>query len=195
MAKRRTKSKKASGSKKPRKSIGKRSTSESSRGNEDIVQLILKDHKQLKQLIKILKDDEADVSERQDAFEQFAPLLIMHAKPEEQTMYEAMKEEDDLRAEGFEGEVEHQLADQLLEEAKRTDDEDLWCARVKVLAEIVEHHIREEESTLLPDFKKECQPEQREELAQEFLRLKSELAEQGGTDSPSEREMEYRPQH
>jgi hemerythrin-like domain-containing protein len=161
--------------------------------NEDIIQLILEDHKPLKRLIKIMKDSDAELSERQDAFEEFAPLLVVHAKPEEQTLYVTMKEEDEMREEGFEGDVEHQLADQLLEEIKRTDDEDLWSARVKVLAELVEHHIEEEEDEMLPDFKKEIEISERVELGQEYLRLKAKYEDMGGKDTVRESNAEARP--
>lgn len=159
--------------------------------NDDIVQLILEDHKALKQLIKTMKDSDAELSERQEAFEEFAPLLISHAKPEEQTLYVKMKNEDEMREDGFEGDVEHQLADQLVEEIKRTtEDEDLWSARVKVLAELVEHHIEEEEEDMLPDFKKEVETEERMQLGQEFLRLKAQYLEMGGEDTVEESEMD-----
>lgn len=156
--------------------------------NGDIIQMILEDHKPLKQLIKIMKDTDNDLSERQEAFEEFAPLLVTHAKPEEQTMYVFMKGDDETREEGFEGDVEHMLADQLIEEIKRTDDEDLWSARVKVLAELVEHHIEEEEEELLPDFRKHSELEERVELGAEYQQLKAQLEDQGGKDAPEEEE-------
>jgi hemerythrin superfamily protein len=168
------------------KASAKSGKQQASKG-QDIIQLILADHKPLKKLIKIMKDsDKHDLSERQDAFEEFAPLLISHAKPEEQTMYVFMKDDEDLREEGFEGDVEHGLADQMVEEIKRTDDEDLWSARVKVLAELVEHHIEEEEEELLPDFKKHSEPTERIELGAAFLRLKKQLEAQGGKDTTEE---------
>lgn len=154
--------------------------------NPDIIQLILEDHKALKQLIKTMKDSEASLSERQEAFEEFAPLLVTHAKPEEETLYVRMKKEEDMREDGFEGDVEHALADQLLEEIKRTDDEDLWSARVKVLAELVEHHIEEEESDMLPEFKKEIDADERLEMAEAFLQLKDKYVNLGGKDTVRE---------
>ncbi len=159
----------------------------------DIVQLILKDHKPLKQLIKVMKDSEGD--EQKEAFEEFAPLLTAHAKPEEQVLYEFMKEEEELRMEGFEGDVEHGLADQLVEEIKRTDDDDHCAARIKVLAELVEHHIEEEESELLPDFQKFCKSkEERAEMGELFLFLKQRLEDRGSDDAPSEQDVhEIRP--
>ena len=153
--------------------------------NVDIIDLILDDHQPLKQLIKTMKGD-AELDEKFIAFQEFAPLLVMHSKPEEQTVYMRMKKVSEGRESGFEGDVEHGLADQLLEEIKRTKDEDVWMAKVKVLAELVEHHIKEEEKEMLPLFKKISEAQERKNLAQEFLDLKEELGEQSGEDSPSE---------
>ncbi|MBC7458835.1 MAG: hemerythrin domain-containing protein [Bdellovibrionaceae bacterium] len=158
----------------------------------DILNMILEDHKPLKQLIKILKNDEKDLNQRKAAFEEFAILLVSHAKPEEQTLYVAMKKKEDLRAEALEGDVEHGLADQLVEEIHRTEnDDDLWSARTKVLAELVEHHIEEEEKQLLPDYRKKSTPNERIQLGQAFLKIKTELLEQGGVDSPNEASLQH----
>ena len=158
---------------------------------QDIIDLILDDHKDLKRLIKTLKDSEADLGERYAAFEEFAPLLTIHAKPEEQSLYIEMKKDDELRSEGMEGDVEHALADQLLNEIKNTEDEDLWSAKVKVLAELVEHHIEEEEDTLLPDYKKHSDKAQRIELGEKFLALKETI----GMEHPFFSADQLNPQH
>lgn len=164
--------------------------------NVDVIDLILKDHKPLKELIKTLKGD-AEFEEKFMCFEEFAPLLTMHAKPEEQTVYVSMKKDDDdeSRIEALEGDIEHGLADQLVEELKRTDNEDLWMAKVKVLAELVEHHIKEEEEELLPTYRENSELEERKKLAVKFLQLKEELGEQNGEDSPSEISMNLLAQH
>lgn len=160
--------------------------------NSDIVDLILDDHKPLKELIKVMKDiEQHGLDDRQDAFEKFARLLTLHAKPEERTMYDYMKGDEEIRELAFEGDVEHGLADQLVEEIKRTEDnDDLWSARVKVLAELIENHIEEEESDLLPNFRDHSELEDREELALKFLRLKDELNDLGGSDAPEEEIIE-----
>ncbi|WP_413293663.1 hemerythrin domain-containing protein [Bdellovibrio sp. HCB185ZH] len=138
----------------------------------DIVNLIYEDHKALKALIKVMKDSDKPEEERFAAFKEFAPTLIAHAKPEEETLYVSMKKNEELREDGFEGDVEHQLADQLVEEIKRTTDSDLKSARIKVLAELVEHHIEEEEEDMLPECKKELKSEERSRIGNEFLKLK-----------------------
>jgi len=161
--------------------------------SDDIIKLILDDHKPLKKLIKVMKNDDKDIEERRKAFEDFAPLLIAHAKPEEQALYAYMKEDDDLRVEGLEGDVEHAIADQLVHEAKNTDDEDLFSARIKVLAELVEHHIEEEEEEMLPNVRKNSEVEERSELGQRYLQLRMKY-ESNDRMSARNRSSDYRTQ-
>jgi hemerythrin-like domain-containing protein len=139
---------------------------------EEIIKLILEDHKPLKKLLKVLKDSDKDIKIRREAFEQFAPRLAVHAHAEEEVLYNFIKKAEELREEGFEGSVEHTLAEQMLEEAKRAKDEDVWSAKVKVLAELVEHHIEEEENDLLPDVRKELDLETRKELGENYIKQK-----------------------
>src|ERR1700761_3637668 len=91
----------------------------------DILQLILKDHKPLKAMIKIMKSESATLAKKKATFEKFAPMLILHAKPEEKTWYVSMKKSHGQGVEGTEGDVEHGLADQLCHELKSTDDHDM----------------------------------------------------------------------
>lgn len=141
----------------------------------DIVPLILQDHKPLKRLIKTLKNSDLDMAKRQQAFEEFAPILLAHAKAEETVLYSFMKKREELREGGFEGDVEHGLAEQMVDEAKSADDPDLWSARVKVLAELVEHHIKEEESELLPDVRRNSEASERSLMGEKYRRLKARL--------------------
>jgi len=140
---------------------------------EDIIDLILDDHQTLKALINILKDVNADAGKRFVAFEEFAPLLHVHAKPEEQSLYAYMKEEDSLRTMALEGDAEHAIAELLVHEIFETEDKDVWSAKVKVLAELVDHHIKEEEEEFIPEFEKNSDEGLRRQLGKQFLHLKT----------------------
>lgn len=165
---------------KPNKKIASSKSATSS----DIVKLILEDHKPLKKLLKVMKDTDAEFSERQKAFEEFAPLLTAHAKAEEKALYKFLENKDhqdyisqELRQSSFEGEVEHSLADRVAELAKqdRGADEDVVGAEIKVLAELVEHHIKEEEEDMFPEFKETTVPEMRSQMGERYLALKEEI--------------------
>ena len=143
--------------------------------DEDIIKVLKAEHEPLKKLIKIMKDTEKSQSERSKAFDEFAPLLIVHAKAEERVLYEFLKNEVDMPEEGYEGDVEHGLAEQMLDEAKSEDDDHVWSAKVKILAELVEHHIEEEEGEIFAEFKKKCELEMRKELTALYLAEKSNV--------------------
>jgi hemerythrin superfamily protein len=137
----------------------------------DIIELILQDHLPLKDLIETLKDDDLERKDKAEAFEEFAYLLTCHAKAEEQVLYVAMKNFDDLKVESFEGDTEHGIADQLVQEINATPDDNEWLAKVKVLAESVEHHIEEEETEMLTKVQKTIPNELRMNLGSEYTRL------------------------
>lgn len=83
--------------------------------DDDIISVIKEDHKPLKELIKIMKDPDQLLSARVKASAEFVPLLLTHAKAEEQSLYDFMKTNPALKQYAFEGDIEHGLADQLSE--------------------------------------------------------------------------------
>lgn len=184
-----------------------RSTNRSSRtrGNvqtskDDIIKLILMDHAPLKRLIAILKDPELTIRTRRRAFDQFAPLLLVHAHAEQESFYAFLKDENrELRVHGLEGDVEHALAEYMIDEVKMAEDAGIWSARAKVLAELVEHHIDEEETEILVDFKKVVDMEDRVLIGKQYLDLKhhfrreESLTEDEAEAIEEERNRDYRP--
>ena len=142
----------------------------------DIIELILHDHLPLKKLVKVLHDLSIKNSEKKASFEKFATLLLAHAKPEEQSLYSRLQEakKADLRIEGFEGLTEHGIAENLIEEIRQTENKNEWTGKVKVLAEIVDHHLREEEGEMFKLVKKEFNLETRLEIGADYLFFKDE---------------------
>lgn len=148
------------------------------KNNTDIIDLILKDHVLLKKNIKILRDPDVAMAKKKTSFGEFAPLLTQHSEPEEKSLYTYMKEQKkDLRVDGFEGQQEHAIASQLVDQIKETKDPDQWMARVKVLAELVHHHIKEEEDDMLKIVKNEIDADERAEIGEHYLQLRAEMSD------------------
>lgn len=165
------------------KSSGKSSVK--SDNKPDIVDLILQDHKPIKELLEVLKDSAVEFTEKRSTFEEFMPMLKNHAEPEQETLYVRMKDENGLREDAFEGDVEHALAAQLMEELTlEPEDEDIWMAKVKVLAELVEHHIVEEEDEMLKQVRKEIDADTRYVIGQDYLNMRAEYLEASETQKP-----------
>jgi hemerythrin superfamily protein len=169
------------------KSARKRVNASASR---DIISIILQDHQPLKELIRVMKNPDKPLAARAQAFAEFAPLLLAHAKPEQESLYTFLKDVEELREESFEGDVEHQLADQMAEESKRSLDDDQLGARIKVLAELVEHHLKEEEQDMLPEVRKRVAKEDRMRLADQYLEVQAQVISEGEDDAPHESEID-----
>jgi hemerythrin-like domain-containing protein len=91
--------------------------------------------------------------------------LAPHLKAEDQVVYKAVLALKDKKAkqDGNEGEMEHTLASQMLVKlgkiSNATSPE--FSAAAKVLKELVEHHVEEEERNIWADVKKNFSEEDR----------------------------------
>jgi hemerythrin superfamily protein len=124
---------------------------------QDAIALLTADHKKVKKLFADfdkLKDEGGD-DERAAIVEQICNELKVHTTIEEEIFYPAVREaieDSDLMDEAL---VEHAGAKELiaqLEEASPEDD--LYNAKVTVLGEQIEHHVKEEEGKMFPMARK-----------------------------------------
>lgn len=139
----------------------------------DIIDAIKEDHKPLKEFITIFKDEKKTFAEKKRAFERFAPILEAHAKPEEQALYADMRTISEMKVDSHEGDIEHEVVDTLVAQLKRTTSRDIFLAKVKVVAELLDHHIREEENDMLPDYKSNTTSEERYKAGAKYLKARS----------------------
>jgi len=118
----------------------------------DVVNAIKLDHDALRNYIGTLKDGHKPLAERRKAYDDFSALLKSHSMAEEEAVYASVEDipKKDLKIEIAEGYVEHQVAEDLMKTMESVTDAREWGAHANVLAEIVEHHLKEEEEELLP---------------------------------------------
>lgn len=158
-----------------KKHVGLKSDSQS----REVSALILQDHKPIKELVLILKDSDGSIAKKRPAFAEFERLLSSHAKAEEESLYIHLKQVDHLRPEGLEGDTEHAIADRLMREVNESKgDDDLWMAKVKVLAELVDHHLKEEETEMLKKLPKDLTSEKRIEIGKLYSKLLNKYREE-----------------
>ncbi len=133
------------------------SRSTASRG-PDALKLLMADHKEVKALFlaydKLVKA-EADDAEKQTVAQQICTALTVHATIEEELLYPAAYEvlpEADLVDEAT---VEHATAKDLIAQIEGMEPSDeLYDAKVKVLSEYIDHHVKEEEKEMFPKLRK-----------------------------------------
>ena len=141
----------------------------------DAVQAIKQDHRALRDYVGILKDTDAAMSERRRACAAMSALLKLHSHSEEQAFYAPIRKKSgrELHIKVAEGNVEHQLANDLMARLARAKDSVTWSAHANVLAEIVEHHQKEEERSLLPLVRKSASLKDHKVMLVKFIALRA----------------------
>lgn len=136
---------------------------------QDVVAVILKDHRTMEELFRRMRSIEAD---REAARDQFSALLIAHGEAEEAKVYSALKRfrgVDDDEVEH--GEEEHAEGNEALLKLLEVEDvgSDEWDERLEDLVKAVSHHLDEEERTILNGARENVPDERRAELGAAFL--------------------------
>ena len=126
----------------------------------DAIALLKADHAEVKKCFAAyqkLVDANAVADKRQPLAEQICMLLTVHAAIEEEILYPAAREvlsEEQLDMVD-EADVEHASAKDLIAQIKSmSPDGDHYDAKVKVLGEYIDHHVKEEQDELFPAVKK-----------------------------------------
>ena len=123
----------------------------------DAISMLKEDHQTVDKLFKQFEGlkDGAKHEEKADCVEQICKALTVHATIEEEIFYPAAREalrEQDLLDEAA---VEHAGVKQLVGELENiSPGDELYDAKVTVLAEYVKHHVKEEEGEMFPKLKR-----------------------------------------
>jgi hemerythrin superfamily protein len=150
----------------------------------DAIALLKADHKTVRGMFK----ETEELSERakmqlKRLGDQICRELTIHTEIEEQIFYPAVRErtqrghkdERELVLESYE---EHALAKHVISELRGMDGTDeAYRPKLKVLMELVDTHIKEEERELFPGVKQMMDEDELMELGQRMMEMKGELQE------------------
>lgn len=140
----------------------------------DIVSLLCEDHERLRALMAKFKSAK-DMGAKREIFADFLPLLEAHTFGEEETLIARALADKRLRPHAVEGLEEHDLAEFEVDKVLKAATDEQWEARVKVIAELLEHHLDEEEKDFFPLAQKVLSAEEREELATRYMDAREKL--------------------
>ncbi|WP_054918548.1 hemerythrin domain-containing protein [Pseudomonas sp. NBRC 111138] len=142
------------------------------------IDLLKADHERVKTLLTQLSEStERGVKKRTELLAKLEMEITLHTQLEEEILYPAFrkaggKEQDIMYHEAKE---EHRTVDSLvLPDLKKTDPSSTeFSGRVKVVKELLEHHIEEEETEMFPQAKKLLGKTLLEELGAEMEAMKA----------------------
>ena len=143
------------------------------------IDLLKADHERVKSILAQLSEStERGVKKRTDLLNKLEMEITIHTKLEEEILYPAFKEaggkEQDVMY--YEAKEEHRTVDSLvLPDLKNTDPgTPEFSGRVKVVKELLEHHIEEEESEMFPQAKKLLGNDKLEEIGVQMEAMKAD---------------------
>ena len=119
-------------------------------GEHDAVSVLRAQHRDVEALFERVLSSE-DPRVRKEVMREIAQALAMHTRIEEDIFYPAVRSlgteaVEDLIDEAFE---EHHVVDLVLAELPRVNPrDDRFVAKMTVLSELVDHHVKEEESDM-----------------------------------------------
>jgi len=134
----------------------------------DVVELILEDHRRFETLLRQLRDSSSD---REAVRAAFAALHVAHAEAEERFVYPTLRRKNAIdEHEAEHGQEEHAEGNEkllALLELKGTGTQAFDDA-LEELAEAVNHHLTEEEITILNPARDDVSEKVRADLGEKF---------------------------
>jgi hemerythrin superfamily protein len=121
------------------------------------ISLLTEDHAKVRKMFKQFEKshEKMDDAEKVELVQQICIELTVHAQVEEEIFYPAAREAVDEQELLDEAEVEHASAKELISQLQSMQPGDeLYDAKVTVLGEYVDHHIKEEEKQMFPKVRK-----------------------------------------
>ena len=110
-------------------------------------------------------------------FNEIKTQLEIHMMGEEKYLYPALREKD--KEEMDKSYQEHHVGKLVLHELKKTDkDDEHWMPKMKVLNDILNHHIDEEENKIFPKARSMLNNEQEQDILKKLKRSKSLMEKQ-----------------
>jgi hypothetical protein len=172
------------------------STSEEiSMNNEfNIVDLLMIDHRFLKECISTIVDKKTDKSTKLASVNKFLEVLKKHSEAEGKTVYDSLADMEILRTFILEGEVEHEIIknniNALLPKVsilRFLDDQ--TELEVKVLAKFVEYRLKQEEKDIFPKIRKYLDSSILNEIGFQFMIMRKFSAKELKNNPVLQREI------
>jgi hemerythrin superfamily protein len=159
--------------------------------HQDAIAMLTADHKKVKKLFSEFDklQEEGSDEEKSSIVEQICNELKIHTELEEEIFYPAVRKAIDDSNLMDEALVEHAGAKDLIAQLEdASPNNDLYDAKVTVLGEQIEHHVKEEEGSMFPKAKKAKLDT--EALGATMLKRKMALMEKMGMNAEDDDEAE-----
>lgn len=157
----------------------------------DAIRLLETDHQKVRELFSELMEDQEPSEWTEDTVAELIRAIQNHTIIEEEIFYPAFleaaedSEDEHLYYEAIE---EHGVVDQVITQLQSADPgSPVYVARMKLMCDLVTHHLDEEEEELFPAVMELCEEETLDEVYEALEARKAELEQETGTPAPRAR--------
>lgn len=157
--------------------MSKRSVKQSLIRDINIIDIILIDHRYIKDCIEILTQETSNKNQKLEVAKGFLEALHKHSEAEKKVVYTPLHPDEEFHFNILEAEIEHGIVDEKVKMLKpkiahsKTLKDEIEV-ELKVLAELVKNHIKEEESELLPKMNELIEEETLKSMGHDFMKLR-----------------------
>jgi hemerythrin superfamily protein len=138
----------------------------------DVIALITTDHREMEKLFERLKKEK---SNRAELLSMVTGMLAAHSRAEEDRVYPAVAKEAGEREEVHHGTEEHHEAEEMARKLEKMDPKSKKFEKLlDEFIEAVQHHIKEEESDILPAMEKAMSKKRLKQLGVAFADRRAE---------------------
>lgn len=137
----------------------------------DIYQILKQEHDEVQDMLD--QQIEGKKSGKAQDLKEIQQQLSIHLSGEEKLLYPLLTKSEESKENAFEAFEEHHIAKVTLNELmKMSPGDKRWLAKLKVLKELIDHHVEEEERNLFKVAKKVISNEQAKEIGQKYQQEK-----------------------
>jgi len=142
----------------------------------DIFDVLTSDHEKVKKILEQMEQTSTRAAKRREALlDHLGENLLPHMYAEEQFFYQILLDESSDKEVAYQAMEEHRAAKAVLADLEVAPaDDPRWSARLKVLKELVEYHIEEEETTVFDLARGLMDEDRATEGGRRFKELKKE---------------------
>ena len=143
----------------------------------DILDTLKQEHDEVQEMLGKLVDSD-NARERNTLVAKIKAALVPHTKAEEKVVYDAVLalKGKDAKIDGNEGYIEHNLADLTLKKLDRlAANTPEFSAAAKVLKELIDHHVAEEERNIWARVKENFSADERAQMNRDFEAAKKKV--------------------
>lgn len=160
------------------RTVGKLLSPGKAKGEVDILDRLGEEHDEVQGLLEKLVASDSG-AERKSLLRKIKAALVPHLRAEETVVYDAVIRVRDSHTaqDGKEGYLEHELGDRTLAKLEKIANarSPEFGAAAKVLKELVEHHVEEEERNIWSDVRDNFSEDERMEMTRRFDAAKKKV--------------------